>query len=147
MVILPPADNIRRTIKSTPLPVPGSCYGGSSSCYGEGNLGVLYFLLCFPKCPTWGTLWTLLPLGGLIDLNCLSNDGIQNVPLEDSPRRNVPLEDSLRRKILRARSAVCFWFCIKPQGLPCGSQSTLFQLSTSACCLSVVASCPRGSPT
>jgi len=47
-----------------PLPVPGSCYGGSSSCYGEGNLGVLYFLLCFPKCPTWGTLWTLLPLGG-----------------------------------------------------------------------------------
>ena len=50
-----------------PLPVPGSCYGGSSSCYGEGNLGVLYFLLCFPKCPTWGTLWPLLPLGGLHD--------------------------------------------------------------------------------
>ena len=47
-----------------PLPVPGSCYGGSSSCYGEGNLGVLYFLLCFPKWPTWATLWTLLPLGG-----------------------------------------------------------------------------------
>jgi hypothetical protein len=61
--VFPPAGNKVHRVAA----LSDSLYGGSSSCYGEGNLGVLYFLLCFPKCPTWGTLWPLLPLGGFIE--------------------------------------------------------------------------------